>query len=112
MKPLTHEERELLLQQAGWWDEIAAAFQRKRMAEYDEVTSSGLCSAASCVAQGMKYASCGRVPSMNFQLFESQPPGTADGWWWPLHATQWALLRAEHARKLAARCRTLAAGGA
>lgn len=93
----TQQERAYLLRCAKEWDRVAVAFDGPETPE----TILGLCCA---VGYGWGHPHVGRAINIYNQAMASEPSG---GWWPydPIHRTK----RAAHARKLAARCRTLAA---
>jgi len=101
MKP-TKEEREFLLECARVWDRVAKLWDGPKTG----ATFCGLCYSLYFVSGG-RAPSVGRVPSCDQQIHLSTPPRVCAHWFW------WAAgghrpKRAAHARKLAARCRTLA----
>ncbi len=106
MKP-TRQERAYLLRCAKMWERVADAWTGRYTAD---MVRFGLCYAVIETDPGLfLHPGVGRVPRPSVQIVASRPPNlTLTGmYWWPAgtHRPE----RAAHARKLAARCRTLAA---
>lgn len=106
MSEANEDERAFLIECAETWDLIADNVTRIGQGQF---AAAFLCWELANLGEARRHRTMGRVPSLHEQLMRSRPPihDGFDGYaWW---ASNDCGPRAAHARKLAARCRFLAA---